>query len=775
MPVRPSVCGHRADLLEQPGVAQRQRAVRGEALDHDDDAALDARAGPHARARRRARRSSGPRPQRDDDEVPGARHQRGRATASRVGVERARRGRCSRLAQRVASAELCRAARPGGGVDVAVRGEHGRRARRRGDADQQPRSKSNASTTRRGGLGDPSAGSVTRLEPLGHRRERLGVEAAAAQLALVDRGEARRSRSPRPEHAGEDEQPLELRADADAGAGHGVGSAPPSCAVVDDQQQQRVPHRELQAGPVRGEQRDGDQVRAGSGSAAGWRRRRWRRRSTRGRGRRRSACRRRRGACLARCHSADTAARGRPAAYAPGEPGAGRRERGQRSGERAPRSAPTTATSESGRRACSAGGPRAGRSRRGVSSLALIGWASLASSAERWAANTSSGSAAIGASASFGSRRSIRSWTTGKARTRAARRGDEGLVGVLGRDLRRLAGHGVAPSDPSASASGSLVGQLASFLPRSAPAADRFRPRAARAGRRLARAAAARAPQRGAWPRRRRPPPLRCSPLRLARPAGGGGRRRAPRPAARRGWVGRRRRPPGRTGGEPAAGRRSRRSSSSLPRRRSVQAVGRPTRTSSRCPRRRSRARRTCSCPRLVREAVALRARARRPSSTRRRPGASRHSRIGAGLAGEAPGRRRVVAARAGLVGDLGRGGPSCRARTVVGAARSRCRRRRGRARGRCTGRRPARRGRTRRGLAHRPRRQRPRPPSQRALEGGRARRAERPRGRAVVADRPGGGACATPGAAPVEAVEHVAAARPPALPAPSRARTENT
>jgi hypothetical protein len=97
------------------------------------------------------------------------------------------------------------------------------------------------------------------LQAPGHDGERLEVVAAPAQLALVDRREARRDDRDEPEDAAEDEQLLERGAEA-----RGVGFERPQqlalLAVVDDEQQERVPHRELHAGPVGGQQRDGDEV-----------------------------------------------------------------------------------------------------------------------------------------------------------------------------------------------------------------------------------------------------------------------------------------------------------------------------------------------------------------------------------------------------------------------------------------------------------------------------------------------------------------------------------
>ena len=89
--------------------------------------------------------------------------------------------------------------------------------------------------------------------------ERLEVGPALAELALVHRREDRRREREQPERRDvEDRHPVEL--DRPPGQRRRPPGRARGLGIQDDEQQQRVPERDLQAGPVRAEQRDRDEM-----------------------------------------------------------------------------------------------------------------------------------------------------------------------------------------------------------------------------------------------------------------------------------------------------------------------------------------------------------------------------------------------------------------------------------------------------------------------------------------------------------------------------------
>ena len=88
---------------------------------------------------------------------------------------------------------------------------------------------------------------------------RLKIGPALAELALVDRREDRRGKREQPErrHAQEGHAfELDLASGNDVHRREEVRGL----GVQDDEQQQRVPQRDLEAGPIRGKERHGDEV-----------------------------------------------------------------------------------------------------------------------------------------------------------------------------------------------------------------------------------------------------------------------------------------------------------------------------------------------------------------------------------------------------------------------------------------------------------------------------------------------------------------------------------
>jgi hypothetical protein len=113
-----------------------------------------------------------------------------------------------------------------------------------------------------GGLGGPRG----LLQAPRQHGERLEVEAPPAQLALVDGREARGHDGHQPEDRAVGQQLLEGRADGRRGVLGQRAQQAALLGVVDAQQHERVPHRELHAGAVRGQQRHRDEVQDDQGA-----------------------------------------------------------------------------------------------------------------------------------------------------------------------------------------------------------------------------------------------------------------------------------------------------------------------------------------------------------------------------------------------------------------------------------------------------------------------------------------------------------------------------
>ena len=193
--------GEALDLLEQPGVAQRQGAVGGEALEHADDAALDARAAAQRVLDDERRRSSWPSA---DSGTTTRLRASGRSASSQRVVRRVEARDEPRAARRHRVGE--RPTSSLGGWPARPRADVARAARARTAASppsSAPRTSRALDVERRRPTLASSTSAVAdepRVPARGRvamRGERLEVVAAPAQLALVDRREAARWRSRR--------------------------------------------------------------------------------------------------------------------------------------------------------------------------------------------------------------------------------------------------------------------------------------------------------------------------------------------------------------------------------------------------------------------------------------------------------------------------------------------------------------------------------------------------------------------------------------------------
>ena len=280
--------GEVLDVAQEHRVAQVQRGDRAELAEHRRDPAFDTP-------------SDRPRPVLDDDraERPGRPRRIGETSTLRASGRSEVRSGLRAGSSRLTGSRSLR--RPGAGHDRVRVGRRRSGRRRRRGRQGRPSGRPTRRGRRRAAKLEAVDESVEDdLRLAGPDRSRRRASSAELDQRLADR--LRRWRSSRSFIAektdvasanSQNEVTLRtgIRSNSIARPGIDVDRRHErgGLRVEDDEQQQRMPQRDLQAGPVRGQQRDGDEVEVDRGSGSGSACRRSRTSPRRGRRRRRAA------------------------------------------------------------------------------------------------------------------------------------------------------------------------------------------------------------------------------------------------------------------------------------------------------------------------------------------------------------------------------------------------------------------------------------------------------------------------------------------------------